>query len=414
MSGGLLPAPSFAGPNDYISVMKRLLFISGVLLLFATEILRVYFIMPFPGSQHADTIGLAYFIDRYRILLRTVGVLLVIFPLLSYWRRPKRWPRVWLTVLILFYGVIFYFFNFRFEADKMFYQPGTKTFATAAVNTLPPGRLVIGVALNGEAKAYPIQIIGYHHQVKDTIGNTPVIITYCTVCRTGRVFSPLVNGKAETFRLVGMDHFNAMFEDATTQSWWQQATGVAIAGPLKDNHLTEIPSAQSSLAQWLQQYPDSKILQPDTAFNKQYDALADYDKGTIKGSLERRDSGSWKAKSWVVGILSGGKARAYDWNELVSHPLIEDTLGGLPIAVVLGADSVTFHGWSRRIGGQDLSFEKLPGQGLLKDTNTGSTWNSNGLCIEGKLKDQQLAALPAYQEFWHSWSNFHPSTSRYR
>ena len=39
--------------------MKRLLFIPGVLLLFATEILRVYFIMPFPGSQQADTIGLA-------------------------------------------------------------------------------------------------------------------------------------------------------------------------------------------------------------------------------------------------------------------------------------------------------------------------------------------------------------------
>ena len=42
------------------------------------------------------------------------------------------------------------------------------------------------------------------------------MVTYCTVCRTGRVFSPIVEGQPETFRLVGMDHFNAMFEDEGT------------------------------------------------------------------------------------------------------------------------------------------------------------------------------------------------------
>jgi hypothetical protein len=394
--------------------MKRLLFIFGILLLFATEILRVYFIMPFPGSQQADTIGLAYFIDRNRVLLRVIGLLLIVAPFLSYWRRARRWGKIGLGVLALFYAVIFYFFNFRFEADKMFYQPGNKAFATAATNGIAPNKLVLGVVLNGEARAYPIQLIGYHHQVKDTIGNVPVIITYCTVCRTGRVFSPLVNGRPETFRLVGMDHFNAMFEDAATHSWWQQATGVAVAGPLKNTQLTELPSHQSSLASWLLQYPGSKIMQPDTVYNKQYESLADYDLGTIKGRLEKRDSGSWKPKSWVVGVLSGNQAKAYDWNELISHPLIQDTIGSLPVAILLGSDSGTFRTWVRRVEGQTLQFEKVPDQPLLKDTNTGSTWNAFGLCVEGKLKDQQLAALPAYQEFWHSWSHFHPTTTRYQ
>lgn len=119
----------------------------------------------------------------------------------------------------------------------MFYQPSHKYFAAGSANTVATDRLVLGVAINGEAKAYPIQFIGYHHQVADTVGNTPVIVTYCTVCRTGRVFSPELNGKKEIFRLVGMDHFNAMFEDATTKSWWQQATGMAIAGPLKGKRL---------------------------------------------------------------------------------------------------------------------------------------------------------------------------------
>ena len=139
-----------------------------------------------------------------------------------------------------------------------------------------------------EARAYPIQLIGYHHQVRDTVGNTPLMVTYCTVCRTGRVYSPLVNGKPETFRLVGMDHFNAMFEDETTKSWWQQATGVAIAGPLKGKHLVEIPSRQASLASWIHYHPNSTIMQADTSFQKDYDDLADFDKGTIKGHLETK------------------------------------------------------------------------------------------------------------------------------
>ena len=108
------------------------------------------------------------------------------------------------------------------------------------------------------------------------------MITYCTVCRTGRVFIPVVNGKNESFRLVGMDHFNAMFEDATTKSWWQQATGVAVAGPLKGSSLKEYPSIQLPLQSWLRKYPASLILQPDTLFKKKYLSLANYDRGNVK------------------------------------------------------------------------------------------------------------------------------------
>jgi hypothetical protein len=81
-----------------------------------------------------------------------------------------------------------------------------------------------------------------------------MMITYCTVCRTGSVYLPFVNGKYEQFRLVGMDHFNAMFEDQTTGSWWQQATGESITGKLKGN-LLRVSSEQVSLASWLRQYP---------------------------------------------------------------------------------------------------------------------------------------------------------------
>jgi len=393
--------------------MKRFILIAGLLLLFAAEIARVYYIMPFPGSQKADTIGFAYWLGRNIGWLRIVLLLLIAWPLIQFFRHNKWWKRIALTLLLVFYGIIFYFFNFRFEADKMFYQPKHKNFAAGNKNGADTV-LVIGVAINGEAKAYPIQIIGYHHQVRDTISNTPAMITYCTVCRTGRVFSPDVNGKQESFRLVGMDHFNAMFEDATTKSWWQQATGVAVAGPLKGYSLKEIPSQQLSLAAWLRLYPNSAVLEPDSSFKKQYANLEGYNKGTIEGSLEKRDSASWQPKSWVVGVVYLHAAKAYDWNELVQKQIIEDSLPGMPVLLALENDSASFHVWNRRINGQTLHFEKNKAQNTLRDTNTNSSWTMNGLCTAGILKDTQLQTVQAYQEFWHSWKNFHPATTTYK
>jgi len=102
------------------------------------------------------------------------------------------------------------------------------------------------------------------------------MITYCTVCRTGRVYQPLVNGKYEKFRLVGMDHFNAMFEDASTGSWWRQVTGEAVTGRLKGQHLPQLFSTQTSLAEWLQLHPNSLIMQADSGFIKSYDTTGNF------------------------------------------------------------------------------------------------------------------------------------------
>jgi hypothetical protein len=204
--------------------------------------------------------------------------------------------------LVPIYAVVLFMFNFRFLADKIFHQPKQKIFASAAADTTNRDKLVIGVAKGDEAKAYPIEIIGYHHQVYDTIFRDPIIVTYCTVCRTGRVFNPLVNGKYEKFRLVGMDHFNAMFEDATTKSWWQQSTGTAVTGKLKGTQLTEVVSEQMRLGDWLALHPNSTILQPDSNFKKRYAELKGYDEGTVKSKLERRDSASWQPKSWIIGM----------------------------------------------------------------------------------------------------------------
>ncbi len=70
---------------------KSLLLWIGLIFLFALEILRVYFIMPFPGSQQHDTVNFAYFLDRNISWLRVVGLALVIWPLLFYLRAGRVW-----------------------------------------------------------------------------------------------------------------------------------------------------------------------------------------------------------------------------------------------------------------------------------------------------------------------------------
>lgn len=394
--------------------MKKIVFALGLLLLFGAEILRVYFIMPFPGSQKSETIEIAYFLHNYIWYIRILAILLIIWGLYGRYPRWRIWQKALLVIAILFFGAIFYFFNFRFQADKMFYQPQVKSLLPPSESKVADSQLVLGVSINNQSKAYPIEIIGYHHQVKDTVGGQPVIVTYCTVCRTGRAYSPVVDGKHEDFRLVGMDHFNAMFEDQSTKSWWRQVSGEAIAGPQKGKRLNEIASKQLSLSAWLRSNPQSLILQPDTNFQKHYDGLKGFDNGTVNSGLEKRDSGSWNFKSWVIGVEHRRQSRAYDWSSLLKEKVVNDSITNLYLLVSVEPDSVNFHVWNREVDDKVLRFALDSTGKYIRDLNTNSIWNYDGTCTDGYYKGRTLQPIQAYQEFWHSWQSFHPNTTQYK
>jgi hypothetical protein len=395
--------------------VKTILLVAGFSILIVIEVLRVYYIMPFPGSQEEQSVDIAYFLHNNIIYFRILGLLIVGWPFLHYVRRGSSLPRTLLWVLFGFYIVIFYMFNFQYMADKMFLTLKHKVFTAAGENKkVLPAQLIIGIESNGESKAYPIEVIGYHHQVRDSIGGLPVMVTYCTVCRTGRAFSPIVDGKVERFRLVGMDHFNAMFEDARTKSWWRQVSGEAIVGPLKGKSLTEIPSSQMTLAEWIYQHPDTKVLQPDSVFDDAYQQLKDYDEGKQKGKLERRDSLSWQKKSWVVGVQIGMDSKAYDWIELQRKRVINDDVNGTAIVVLANPDSMSFHVYERMIDNDELDFSLTADGTRISDSKTGSRWNWDGRCDEGTFIGKRLMPIQAYQEYWHSWQTFHPSTKVYK
>lgn len=391
--------------------MRNFVLYVGLALLIVFEILRVYFIMPMPGSQEFDSINLAYFLGSNKVLFRSIVLAMIAFPLYQSFRNGKLKIKIVLSIIGLIYISIFYVFTFKMEADKMFYQPTVINLSFADSNKIARNKLVIGIVLNGEARAYPIQLIGYHHQVVDTINSVPVMVTYCTVCRTGRVFNPVVNGKYEKFRLVGMDHFNAMFEDEKTKSWWRQSTGECIAGPLKGSRLSEIKSEQVTLNSWLRRFPNSLILQGDEKFKSSFEKMDNYDKGTSKSNLTKRDTASWNAKSWIVGIEKDLTAKAYDWNQLVAKRIIQDSFPNLPLVILLENDSASFHTYSRRLSNGILNFS-LRNDSLI-DLNSQSIWDFDGNCINGKLKGASLEKIKSYQEYLHSWEFFHPRSTRH-
>ncbi len=360
----------------------------------AFEIAGVYFIMPLPGSQRMRSLPLAYALYQSRWLVRLgLGAALAALtvPLL---RRCGRF-RVVMPVLAVAVGAVVWFVNFRMAADQIFRQPTVLTTATAAENRVALDRLVVGIEINGEARAYPLQFIGYHHQVRDSVGGQPVLVSYCTVCRTGRVFTPIVQGELETFRLVGMDHFNAILEDVRTGSWWRQANGEAVAGPRRGTVLPEVPSRQVTLAMWLSLYPHSRVMQGDPTFHAQYAKDYAYERGTSTSRLTGTDRRPWQDKSWVVGLTVDGKSRAYDWQQLVAQRAINDTLGGLPVVLVLASDRTSFFAFVRPSPATRFTMQ---GDSLATD---GLRYALNGRSAAGTL-----TPLKASQEFWHSWRTF--------
>ncbi len=381
--------------------MKKIFYvgIAGIILF---EILNVYFIMPMPGSQRMNSINVAYFLYTYRWYFRIIFGLLMAAGSKDAFQVKRKWLPALAIVPAL---AVIYLFNFEMVADHMFLQPGQLTFQSKEKNKLNDSSMVVAVANNGEVKAYPLRYIVYHHQVQDVVGGKPVIVTYCSVCRTGRVYEPLVKGQPEKFRLVGMDHFNAMFEDATTKSWWRQVNGEAITGSLKGEALPEVESTQLSIGKLFELYPNALVMQLDQASKSSYDSIGKFEHGKSKGDLTRTDSLSWKEKSWVVGLQVGASSKAYDWNKLKEMRIINDKVGEKSIVLVLSTDNQSFAAFERSSEAETVAYRN---DTLFLNNDH---YNFSGRNLAGT---QDLKKINAYQEFWHSWRTFHPQTEQYK
>jgi len=386
------------------------LFWAGIILLVVPGLIHAYLLMPFPGSQDLDAMTVSYYLEKIVWPLRVAGVFMIVRYMIKYYpKNTKMWKIVKVLVLAVCLGS-FYYSDFEYKAETMFKEPLTVRFATAGDNKVPENFVVIGVVNNGVAKAYPVDYLGYHHKVQDNVGKLPILVTYCTMCRTGRVYSPVINGKRQNFRLVGARHYNAIIEDEGTKTWWYQATGLAAAGELKGQHLKELPYEQSTLKAWLQKYPNSLILQSDAVFLSDYNDLKNYDRiQYVDKDSTIKNKDTLIRKSWVLSVIVNGQAKAYDWRHLFKKRVLNDKITVTPILLTIEPDSLTHHAFNSYVNGKTLHF-KADTTGNLTDLETASKWDWDGLSTAGALKGTRLAKIQAYQEYWHSWKHFHPNT----
>ena len=88
---------------------------------------------------------------------------------------------------------------------------------------LTDDELVFGVAINGDARAYPLRIMDWHEMFNDVVGGVPVALAYCTLCGSGILYDTRVAGRAEPFEF-GSSGFlyrshKLMYDQATHSLW---------------------------------------------------------------------------------------------------------------------------------------------------------------------------------------------------
>ncbi|NBD17519.1 MAG: DUF3179 domain-containing protein [Cyanobacteria bacterium] len=140
-------------------------------------------------------------------------------------------------------------------------------FDTASTTPFPEDETVIGVVINGEAKAYPYKIMNWHEIVNDTIGGINVSVTYCPLCDTIATFT---RGNT-TFGVSGKLYQSCLvMYDRADDTLYAQPWTLGIVGPRVNQSLERIPAVKTTLGDWLEQHPKSKILSTDTGYNRNY------------------------------------------------------------------------------------------------------------------------------------------------
>jgi hypothetical protein len=297
---------------------------------------------------------------------------------------------------------------------------------------LKPVEPVIFFQVGDDARAYPIQIFMWHEIVNDTVGGVPVAVTFCPLCNTAIAFERTVNGRVLDFGTTGRLRFsNLIMYDRQTETWWQQATGAAIAGELTGTQLVFRPAAIIAWSDFKAAHPNGKILSRDTGFTRSYGAnpYTGYDDVNSSPFLYQGPPtpGKLPAVARVLTVDLGGEAVAYPYDVLQKVRVVNDAVGGTDVVVLWapgtasaldagsvagGRDVGAANVYTRTVDGQRLTFA-LDGDRIV-DTETDSTWNILGQATAGKLAGKALQPVVAINHFWFSWAAFKPETRVYQ
>ena len=276
-----------------------------------------------------------------------------------------------------------------------------------ATDWINPDDDVIGVNIDGDARAFPLRIIGWHEMVNDTVGGRPVSLAYCTLCGSAILYDGRVETTVYRFGTSGLLYrSNKLMYDRVTQTLWDQFTGKPVWGTLAggDVRLSTLPVVQTTWAAWLAANPDTLVLDINTGFRRDYSPGAAYREyfasdDTLFIAPERDDRLGQKDN--VVVLRLGDAVTAYPVTVLAEQQVIHDRVGDVPVVVVATPDGSGGRGFES--GGRTF---RLNPDGRLQD-EAGEFWSitEDGLVADGGAR---LARIPGHNAFWFAIANHTP------
>jgi hypothetical protein len=300
---------------------------------------------------------------------------------------------------------------------------------------LAPSEPVIALEIDGEARAYPLQILVWHEIVNDHVAGVPAVVTYCPLCNAALAFDARVQGRPLSFGTSGLlRNSDLVMYDRTTETLWQQFTGRAIVGDLAGEWLEPIATQLIGFGQYAAEYPHGGVLSRETGYNRKYGRTPypGYDRPTTSSS--------------PLGVLRDRRLRPMQ--RVLSFTLVEETeemirevSAAIPLQAlaaqgalnftVAGEDLVALHApgaasaldereiaegrdvggtglFSARVGDRTLTF--VADGPLFRDEETGTRWTISGRAVDGSLAGTELDSVPHYDTFWFVWVAFQPDT----
>lgn len=292
-------------------------------------------------------------------------------------------------------------------------------FAAATTDEWLDEEYVIGLSLNGDARAYPIRLLSSHELVNDTVGGQPVLISWCPLCFSAIVFDRTVDERELTFGVSGILYRdNLVMYDHQTHTLWSQLLGQSLRGALRQQWLTVVPSMITTWAEWKQLYPETRVLSAERLGQYEGDVIDPYAGYYTSGAAglagDVTHAADVPAKALVIGVQVGTDLRAYPLPLLSEVGLIEDELGGVPLLLVYDATLQVVYVYQREANGPELTFAAATTPHTLQDKQTASIWDWRiGQATAGVLTGTMLTPFPATLTFWFAWAGIFPETDVY-
>lgn len=278
---------------------------------------------------------------------------------------------------------------------------------------------------NESVKIYPVQILMWHEIVNDWVGGVPVAVTYCPLCNSGAAFLREVGGEPAEFGVTGRLRFsNMLMYDRLTESWWQQASGRAVAGERAGDRLVFLPLLMIPWQQAREDYPDAPVMDRQTGHRRDYgrNPYAGYDELDNPFLYDGPDfDDEFHVMERVLNVLHNGESIGVPYPVLRDEGVVVKRLGDDPIVIMWeegtasalqsqrvaeGTDVGTANAFLARHEGQQLAFERR--DGAIRDKQSGSAWNAGGRATSGPLAGAQLEPVSTVQHLWFSWTAFEP------